>query len=247
MEFTSTMRFSDYFDKTYIINLPERRDRKRAMKREVKKLGMPIVGANIEVFPAIKPSRRDGFPSIGARGCFLSHLSILKKAKGNNLNSLLVMEDDLSISPLLATEQEKLLRTLSESHWHFAYFGHALETEFPVFPEKAILRRFDGPIMLAHFYAVNGAILDRLIAFLEAILTRPEGHPDGGPMHVDGAYSMFRQVNPDVKTLVALPSLGRQRSSRSDIYPNRWYDKWSGARELVGQVRKAKELLITYR
>ena len=30
-EFNKTMKFSNYFEKTYIINLPERRDRKRAI------------------------------------------------------------------------------------------------------------------------------------------------------------------------------------------------------------------------
>jgi len=153
------------------------------------------------------------------------------------------MEDDLDISLAFARDQANLVSQLTETEWHFCYFGHSLESESPVNDDNATLRQYDGPIMLNHFYAVNGSILDRAISFFEAILTRPEGHPEGGPMHVDGAYSMFRQLNPNVTTLVAWPNLGRQRSSRSDIYPNQWFDRWPGVRELVSQVRKAKEAL----
>lgn len=92
--------------------------------------------------------------------------------------------------------------------------------------------------MLAHFYGVNGRVLDRLVAFLELVMSRPPGHPDGGPMHVDGAFSTFRQQNPDVLTLAASPSLGWQRSSRSDIASNRWYDRTPVSRELVGLARR---------
>jgi hypothetical protein len=61
-------------------------------------------------------------------------------------------------------------------------------------------------------------------------------------MHVDGAYSMFRARRPDVVTLVASPSLGGQRSSRSDITANRWYDRQPGLRLLSGLARKGKNL-----
>ena len=86
--------------------------------------------------------------------------------------------------------------------------------------------------MTTHFYAVNGRIFDRLLRFLEELQRRPPGHPDGGPMHLDGAYSTFRDQNPDVVTLIASPNLGWQRTSRSDITP-KWWHRVPGLRPLA--------------
>jgi len=96
--------------------------------------------------------------------------------------------------------------------------------------------------MTAHFYAVNGRILDRLLRFLEELQHRPLGHPDGGPMHLDGAYSTFRAQNPDVVTLIASPNLGWQRSSRSDISP-KWFDNVPGLSPLAGAAKTTKTRL----
>ena len=36
---------------------------------------------------------------------------------------------------------------------------------------------------------INAPAIGPLIAYLERMVARPAGHPEGGPMHVDGAYS----------------------------------------------------------
>jgi hypothetical protein len=59
-------------------------------------------------------------------------------------------------------------------------------------------------------------------------------------MHVDGAYSMFRMRYPDRVTLMATPSLGSQRSSRSDIATNKWYDRTPVIREIASIARRGK-------
>ena len=61
-------------------------------------------------------------------------------------------------------------------------------------------------------------------------------------MHVDGAYSLFRAQNPEMLTLIATPSMGGQRSSRSDIYPNKWYDRIPGLMGIAGALRTLKNL-----
>lgn len=82
---------------------------------------------------------------------------------------------------------------------------------------------YSGALYQTHFYGVRGECIEQLIAFLEAVLTREPGHPLGGPMHVDGAYHMFRMQHPDASTLIANPNLATQRSSPSDVSPT-WYD-----------------------
>ncbi|MEW6039011.1 MAG: glycosyltransferase family 25 protein [Pseudomonadota bacterium] len=233
------MRLMDCFDRCYIINLPERKDRRREMEKALERAGISPEPGRVEFFPAIRPESAGPFPSVGAHGCFLSHLSILREARALGLRNVLILEDDLTIDAHFPAVEEKLLGKLSETPWDFAFFGHVLEL-----PEAGLdnahLAPYAGPIVTAHFYAVNGPVIERLLAFLDALLQRPPGHPDGGPMHVDGAYSTFRQQNPDVVTLVAVPSLGWQRSSRSDIYPNRWYDRWPVVRNLAALARRGK-------
>jgi hypothetical protein len=58
-------------------------------------------------------------------------------------------------------------------------------------------------------------------------------------MHVDGAYTVFRMLNPERVTLAAFPSLGRQRSSPSDVTPgNMLLDRWTATRPLASLLRR---------
>jgi glycosyl transferase family 25 len=232
-------RFSlfDFFDRSYIINLPERADRRQEMERELKRFDWPVSSDRVKFFSAIKPHDKGEFPSIGARGCFLSHLEVLKEAKSQNLNNLLIMEDDLSFTQLLIEQQDKIVNALQRLNWGFAYLGHGVS---PSPHGEGIFQEYSEPLMLKHFTAINQQTIIQLVDFLEEVLRRPGGHPDGGPMHVDGAYSTFRQQNSSVITLIANPSLGFQRSSPSSIAGYKWFDALPMAAQLANSARKVK-------
>ena len=234
------MKLIDFFDRVYAINLPYRKDRCRMIVQELKKAGMPLKPNHVEIFPAIRPDDAGDFPSIGARGCFESHLTILKQAQADRLSNVLIVEDDLIISQGFRTEQAVLLDRLCRTDWGFVYFGHIEQVEKT---GGVTLEPFSEPLITAHFYAVNGLILDRLVWFLEQVKRRPAGHPDGGPMHIDGAYSTFREQNPDIVTLIASPNLGWQQSSRSDISSNAWFDRLPVFTEMASVARIGKQLL----
>lgn len=231
------MQMKDYADRIYAINLPSRGDRRQLLVKEMVAAGMPLTPAKIEIFPAIRPDTAAGFPGIGVHGCFLSHLAILKQARADGLANVLVIEDDLSIDERFAAAQHLLVEQLQQTEWDFVYLGHveALAAASPAVTLQPYFER----VMMTHFYAVNARIFDRLIAFLEAAQQRPAGHPDGGPMYIDGAYSFFRAHNPDVVTLLASPSLGWQRSSRSDLTPG-WIDRMPVLAQLADLVRAGK-------
>jgi hypothetical protein len=184
----------DDFD-CYVINLPERVDRLRDFRLPAK------------VFPAIRPTSPNGFESIGARGCFLSHLSVLKLARDR---PLMIFEDDCDL--VKGARWEPL------GDWGIFYGGHRLEhPETPLAP--------DVPVVTAHMVGFHPDIIQRLITYLEAMLRRAPGDARGGPMHIDGAYSWFRRENPDVITKLAIPPIAFQRPSRSSIHPPRWVEK----------------------
>jgi glycosyl transferase, family 25 len=227
------MRLLDYFERAYVINLPQRADRRRAMQRELGRVGMPFAPGKVELFSALRPAAADGWPSIGARGCFLSHLRVLKRAQASRLANVLVMEDDLAFADSFVDVQARLVDQLQSTRWGFVYLGHPLQRGWA---GDISLEPWSQPLLTAHFYGVDATILDRLIDFLDAVRMRPPGHPDGGPMHVDGAYSTFRMQNPDVLTFLAVPSLGRQRSSRSDITAS-WFDRLPLLKQLAGFAR----------
>ena len=207
------MNFADHFALTRIINLPDRTDRHREMQRQLDSLGTPLAPGKVEFFPATRVTDAAGFPSPGVRGCFLSHLAVLKDARTRSAPNVLVLEDDLEIAPRNLPQLEAILAQLPTTPWQVLHLGHIL----PAAGSEPRLEPYAEAIQTAHFYAIRSDIYSPLIDYLEACLIRPPGDPVGGPMHFDGALTMFRAANPSVVTLVAQPSLGSQRSSRSDI------------------------------
>ncbi|WP_208456547.1 glycosyltransferase family 25 protein [Burkholderia sp. BCC1644] len=227
------------FDRIYIINLRTRTDRRRQIVRELARAGFAHDDARIRFFDAICPDVPDGFPGIGARGCYLSHLGVLREARDAGLANVLVLEDDAVFEPALERCGAAMVDTLRLGAWDFAYVGH-VETCGVDVPGW---HRTDRPLVCAHCYAVNGPALAPLVAFLEACVARAPGDPLGGPMHVDGALSMFRAARAGCRTLLAVPSLARQRSSRSDIATGRWFDRAGPLRGVVAGARCLKEWL----
>ncbi|MEG3123318.1 glycosyltransferase family 25 protein [Sphingomonas sp. GB1N7] len=201
------------FDQIRIINLPERKDRRREVTKELARIGA-LGDPQIAFFDAVKPTDPADFPSLGARGCFMSHLDILRAAVADGVGTLLIIEDDFNFTDDFAMSAREQIDRLFGADWDIFYGAYRLHGAMPV---AGIPLSPEIAVETTAFVAFNSLALPRVIAFLEGILTRPAGSPDYGPMHVDGAYSVFRRLHPDVVTYVASPKLGYQRSSRSDI------------------------------
>jgi GR25 family glycosyltransferase involved in LPS biosynthesis len=204
------------------------------MERQLRRVGWE----NSEFFKAIAPDSPGGFASIGARGCFLSHLGVLKRADDS---SLILMEDDLNFSDDFTSEWNRALEALPDG-WSIFYPAHVIQGD-----HRGVLELpSTQAVLCTHFMVISAAAVPTVVRGLETILSRPPGHPDGGPMHVDGAYSTIRRQNPDLKTFASFPSLGYQRSSRSDITASR-FDRipaFRSALTLVRRLRHAKFALV---
>ena len=230
---------TDYFPLTRVVNLPARQDRLREMTTQLAAMGMPFAAGEVELFSAISPEDAAGFTKPAVRGCYLSHLEILRNARARGVNSVLILEDDLQVQPQDLETISDMAEKLVESHWDIAYFGHLLPPGRAQASQWSPLR---GELRASHFYAVHSGIFNKLIGYLEDCQKRPEGHPVGGPMEYDGALNMFRLWHPDTVTLVAQPSLGGQRSSQSDIHPS-GERRISGIRQAASLARKVKKTL----
>ncbi|HUO07671.1 MAG TPA: glycosyltransferase family 25 protein [Phycisphaerae bacterium] len=245
----TTSLFAQSFDRIYILNLPDRADRRRDMSAELQRANLPspqpldTANAHASFFPGQRVIELAGFPSLGCRGCFLSHLAILRHAHAHSYSQILILEDDMSFSPLVPQNDHLLAEITRDPTWQFAYFGHVLPT--PPLSTSDHPITFDlstQHVVCAHFYAVRSAILPQLIDWLETIQTRHPNHPDGGPMHVDGAFNEFRIRN-RIPTRIAHPSLGHQRSSRSDIDTHKWFDRTPIIKQSVTLLRRLKNRL----
>ena len=213
----------------FVINLESRLDRRRSMDEQLRRVGWN----DVEFFKAVAPDSPGGFSSIGARGCFLSHLEVLRCANGR---PLILMEDDLNFVDGFSSKWRVSLEALPEN-WSIFYPAHIIEGDYRGMVELCATR----PVLCTHFIAISAVAVPVVIKCLEAILSRAPGDPVGGPMHVDGAYSVIRRQNPTLRTFAFFPSLGYQRSSRSDITPST-LDSIPVLRSVIALTRKLRSL-----
>lgn len=221
-----------------VINLPGRKDRYREFASQLKNVGSSFGDAKVTIFEGVRPSEAAGFPTLGARGCFLSHLGVLRNALASGQDRVLICEDDLNFSPDIAQLLPSLTRELEREAWSIFYGGYGSPISGEPIAPGVIQSNPADSIICCHIYAVRGPALRDLVSYLDAILLRAPGHQDGGPMHVDGAISRFRSDFPQYVTLAASPPIGFQRSSRTDIHKTRWFDRLPLVRDGVGALRQ---------
>lgn len=228
----------------YVINLANRTDRRREMEAELDRLGVPAQSPLVSFFPAVRPDSAPPFPSIGARGCFLSHLEVLKQARTANHAAILILEDDAAFSAEHIAHMADMLPPLSRLDWAIAHLGYRIALDQMPGADQALhahWRRLPAEtgVQTTHAMLINQRAFTLLIDYLEQMMARPPGHPDGGPMHVDGAYSWFRRDHPECLALVTPGQYVIQRASRSDIAPSGWKDRIP----LLGLARRIKNRL----
>jgi glycosyl transferase, family 25 len=202
----------DTFSATRVINLASRYDRREETLYEFRRNQLRFAGS-VEFFEASRPAETEGFSTLGCRGCFQSHLRLLRWFSCTELESLLVLEDDIRFN----TVRSPLLEQLSRTEWDMVYFGRNDVKSPKAFPHLERLAPSNG-VRGTHCYAIKREAAGHVADYLEACERRAPGDPEGGPMHVDGAFSMFRERNPGVVTLLTEPFLAGFRHSATDIH-----------------------------
>lgn len=233
----------DQFDRVHVINIVDRTDRRREMEAQLQRVGAAH-DPRVVFLPAERPTDPGPFPSLGARGCFESHLAVVRQALTDGVERLLILEDDFDFSPDIDRRGAPLMAALAVASWDVFYGASLIEDE------QGEDTRYHGHglvelggdigVVTASCLAFGRPALVTLEPFLTAMLRRPAGSPDYGPMHVDGAYSVLRRQHPELRTLIARPAIGDQRASRSDIAGNRFIlDRFALTRPLANRLRRA--------
>jgi glycosyl transferase, family 25 len=213
------------------------------MGEQLRRAGLSWASPQVRHFAAARPSDMGGFESIGAHGCFRSHLGAIEQAVADKVDSVLILEDDCSFSADFDARMPKVNAALAASDWSLFYGGWHLYGRSPPLPSDSGITLVDvqQPVWLAHCVAMRGAALRALPAFLRDLMSRPVGDPQGGKMDVDGAYSWLRRAHPDFVTYIATPAIAFQRSSASDI-STKWRDHAPLVRDVMAMGRKLLNL-----
>ena len=229
------------FELVQVINLKERRDRREQMASELRRLGLTLGEPGVELIEASRFADSAGFSTAGARGCFESHLRALRRAAELGARSTLILEDDCDFANEIRTTLPAALGALRSRTWAVFYGGYIRWSH-----ER---EQLDSPLTLAsprdsfigtHFIGLSSDAVKQLVPYLTAMAARPPGSPEGGPMHVDGAYDWFRAAHPHLQAWVANPALGHQRPSRSDVHLTITVDRTPLVRDIISLTRRVR-------
>lgn len=233
----------DQFERVYIINLAKRADRRRDIEDQLVRVGLSLTSSRVVLFNAVCVKDPAGFPTAGARGCFLSHLGVLQDAAVRGFGSVLILEDDVNFVENFLSRSEELANALSGVPYSVFYGGHRFVLAPPPDGGRGWVDVDSTALVgLSHFIGVRGSAVADAAGYLKAMLARIPGDPSGGPMHVDGAYNWFRQAHPHHRTVAAMPELGFQRASRTDVHELAWYDKLPFIRDVTVTLRRRRNV-----
>lgn len=213
-----------HFNRVRIINLADRADRKREIKRHLRPLGWSPAESDFLV--ASRPASPGPFVSRGAHGCFQSHAHAVKEASKAG-ESLLILEDDCSF--------RAEARTYQVPDCDIFYGGWNEISN-------------DGDYVVgSHCMGFSRRAIQLLDTYLSGFLSAPADakamtEPGFDPAikpGIDGVYVWFRRAYPELTTVFA--DLSFQRSSRSDVTPGR-LDEIFFLRSTLSVARRFKAL-----
>jgi GR25 family glycosyltransferase involved in LPS biosynthesis len=189
----------DYFDKVFVINLDKRSDRWSKVIESFKKINF----SNYERFSAIESPN-------GWEGCKASHLSIIKKAKDNGYNNVLIFEDDF----ILADNFNEIINTVLEQippDWDMLYFGGNTVRCKQIESISENILKVDS-MLAAHCYAIKNTLYDKILSEANTIENQ-RGFLRGKA--IDVYYSEF--ICKNYNTYLTKPMLVFQEEGYSDI------------------------------
>lgn len=134
--------------KVVYINLAHRTDRRKHMEKQFENFGIQ----NYQRFDAIRKCDN------GAVGCAQSHLEVLKMAKEEDLDTVLILEDDFTFL-VSSDELRRLMTTLFQEVPHFdvCFLAYNLRRSEPL-PNSCVADRVlcsqtsSGYIVQKHYY-----------------------------------------------------------------------------------------------
>lgn len=185
-----------FFSKIYFINRDSRTDRLEKITAEFAKMGIEA-----ERFPAVEG---------GEKGCMLSHVNIIRKAKQLNQKQILVLEDD---AEFLVTDLEYYNAVFSclPPLWHLLYLGGNCT--------QRLVRHND------YMLTAKGVLCAHAVAYHESIYNQIVTDARHDKVKVIDTY-LLGKIQPRGRSFIASKFCVNQRPCYSDIqnYPVNYSD-----------------------
>lgn len=143
---------NNFFKAAYVINVAARKDRREQFESMVSQLNI----GEITRFEAIRDH------ADGAWGCAQSHMAIIRMAKEQGLENVLIFEDDCLLSNTFESTINSTLSQLMSHRWDFFYIGARLIA--PARLETPNLARIIGAYT-THAYAISHTMYDEILAY----------------------------------------------------------------------------------
>ena len=188
----------DYFEHIYCINLDKRPDRWNESLKEFKKVG--IEDKVIRFSGIEKPD--------GRVGVIKSNLEIVKLAKNNNWNNVLVFEDDIKFLNNSLENLSKGISQINNFDWELFYLGANTHVSLNKFSDNLVIAK---QCYAVHSMAYSNQIYDKFINYGEKI----SDNIIHTSLILDIWLSSVIQTNN--KSLLLNPIITTQRESFSDI------------------------------
>lgn len=200
-------KLHEYFDRSYLINLDSRQDRLLDSTRECNKYGIKFerfraCDGHKELSDIISAESIDMLPrhwNKGNAGLCVSTISILKQCQQDNLNSVLIMEDDIQFNPEIYDILDDAMTQIPED-WESIFFGLTDFSSVPISKNVNLIQSAYS----AHCFALRRKVFQFIIDLLST-MSCPN----------DVAYD--RNLFPRGKSYVIKPHLAWQRPSVSNI------------------------------
>ena len=189
---------NNFFSRIVCVNLDRRPDKWAECEAEFKKHSLVV-----ERFSAVDGNTigYEGRLPDGAIGNLLSHIEIIKKAKEDGLDNVLILEDDIEFEDNLSTIFSKWVKGVP-ADWDLLYLGgnHNKQEIDLVAPHvRKIVDTYT-----THAYCIRASVYDDVLAVL-------------GNFESEGDVLMT-EVQKSSNALCFTPNIAWQRPSFSDIF-----------------------------
>jgi hypothetical protein len=161
------MRLFDRFDKVYCVNLDKRTDRLENFQKQVDKHNLgdytrisAVDGKTLDLSDYSKTL------SCGELGLVLTNLQIIKEAKENNFEKILILEDDCTFEDEIINIQEYFDKLPFD--WDMLYMGGNHNVHIGVMPPNVINEKVCKlhTTYSTHFVGIKNTVYDHILLLL---------------------------------------------------------------------------------